>query len=70
MPEDWPPLWQVLNLIKGKNWPAVLKYAESIRDGKKIACIELKQAVDRFFCDLENPDYYIDSKGPEFVFRS
>jgi phage terminase large subunit-like protein len=59
----------VLNLIKGKNWPAVLKYAESIRDGKKIACIELKQAVDRFFCDLENPDYYIDSKGPEFCIQ-
>jgi phage terminase large subunit-like protein len=56
-------------LIKGKNWPAVLKYAESIRDGKKIACIELKQAVDRFFCDLENPDYYIDSKGPEFCIQ-
>jgi phage terminase large subunit-like protein len=56
-------------LIKGKNWPAVLKYAESIRDGKKIACIELKQAIDRFFCDLENPDYYIDSKGPEFCIQ-
>lgn len=47
----------------------MLKYAESIRDGKKIACIELKQAVDRFFCDLENPDYYIDSKGPEFCIQ-
>lgn len=47
----------------------MLKYAESIRDGKKIACIELKQAVDRFFCDLENSDYYIDSKGPEFCIQ-
>lgn len=47
----------------------MLKYAESIRDGKKIACIELKQAVDRFFRDLENPDYYIDSKGPEFCIQ-
>lgn len=47
----------------------MLKYAESIRDGKKIACIELKQAVDRFFCDLESPDYYIDSKGPEFCIQ-
>lgn len=47
----------------------MLKYAESIRDGKKIACIELKQAVDRFFCDLENPDYYMDSKGPEFCIQ-
>lgn len=47
----------------------MLKYAESIRDGEKIACIELKQAVERFFRDLENPDYYIDSKGPEFCIQ-
>ena len=47
----------------------MLKYAESIRDGKKIACIELKQAIDRFFCDVENPDYDIDSKGPEFCIQ-
>ena len=38
----------------GKNWPEVLHYAESIRDGRKMACAELKQAVDRFFRDLEN----------------
>ena len=51
---------------KGKNWPTVMEYAESIRDGRKIACQELKQAVDRFFRDLENPDYEMDAKGPEF----
>ena len=50
----------------GKNWPAVLEYAESIRDGRKIACQELRQAVERFFRDLENPDYEMDAKGPEF----
>lgn len=50
----------------GKNWAAVLEYAEAIRDGRKIACMELKQAVDRFFRDLENPDYWMDYKAPEF----
>lgn len=51
---------------QGKNWPVVLEYAESIRDGRKIACDELKQAVNRFFKDLENPDYWMDYKDPEF----
>lgn len=50
----------------GKNWPAVIEYAESIRDGRKVACQELRQAVERFFRDLENPDYELDAKGPEF----
>lgn len=54
---------------KAKNWPAVLEYAESIRDSRKIACIELKQAVDRFFRDLENPDYWMDKKAPEFCIQ-
>ena len=54
------------NLSKAKNWPAVLEYAESIRDGRKIACDELKQAVDRFFRDLDNPEYEMDPKAPEF----
>lgn len=34
-----------------------------------MACEELKQAVERFFRDLDNPDYYIDPKGPEFVIQ-
>lgn len=55
--------------LKGKNWPSVLKYAENIRDGKKIACIELKRAVDRFFRDLENPDYWMDCKAAEFCIQ-
>lgn len=54
---------------KHKNWPVVLEYAESIRDGRKIACVELKQAVDRFFRDLENPDYWMDHKDPEFCIQ-
>ena len=52
--------------MKAKNWPEVLEYAESIRDGRKIACEELKQAVERFFRDLETPDYELDPKAPEF----
>lgn len=43
-----------------------MDYAESIRDGRKIACEELRQGVDRFFRDLGNPDYEIDHKAPEF----
>lgn len=54
---------------KGKNWTGVLEYAENIRSGKKVACKELKQAVDRFFNDLDNPDYYIDHKAPEFCIQ-
>lgn len=54
---------------KAKNWGTVLEYAESIRDDRKIACQELKQAVDRFFQDLENPDYWMDYKAPEFCIQ-
>ena len=43
-----------------------MDYAESIRDGRKIACEELRQGVDRFFRDLDNPEYEIDHKAPEF----
>ena len=57
---------QPLPRSKGKNWPCVLEYAESIRDGRKVACNELKQGIDRFFRDLDNPEYELDSRGPEF----
>ena len=43
-----------------------MEYAESIRDGTKVACIETKQCVERFFRDIENPKYELDAKGPEF----
>lgn len=54
---------------KGKHWPEVLEYAESIRSGKKLACKELRQGVERFFRDLENPEYEMDAKAPEFCIR-
>lgn len=46
-----------------------MEYAESIRDGRKVACDELQQAVKRFFEDLENPAYTMDAKGPEFCIQ-
>ena len=47
----------------------MLEYAETIRDGKKIACKELKEAVSRFFCDLKNPEYEMDARAPEFCIQ-
>ena len=52
--------------MEAKNYGVVMEYAESIRDSRKIACKELKQAVDRFFRDIENPDYWLDKKAAEF----
>ena len=49
-----------------KNWAEVLEYADSIRNGKKIACKDLRAAVDRFYRDLDNPVYEIDYVAPEF----
>lgn len=51
------------------NWNDVLAYAQSIKDGSKIACTELKQAVDRFFCDLDDERYFVDFKSAEFVVK-
>ena len=64
-----PLLLPALRQIKGKNWPVVLEYAESIRDGRKVACNELRQAVDRFFADLESDEYDFETKGPEFCIQ-
>ncbi|MCQ2771199.1 MAG: terminase large subunit [Clostridia bacterium] len=58
-----------MHLSKAKNWKTVLDYAESIRSGKKVACIELKQAVERFYNDLENPDYEINPTAAEFCIQ-
>ena len=55
--------------INGKNWPVVLEYCEAIRSGEKIACKELKQAVERFFSDLERPDFDFRPKDAEFVIQ-
>lgn len=47
----------------------VLDYAESIRDGRKVANEEQVQGVQRFFADLQNPDYWLDYHDPEFVIQ-
>lgn len=60
---------QALKKIKGKNWSIVQEYAESIRDRRKVACNELRQAVDRFFADLESDEYDFETKGPEFCIQ-
>lgn len=62
-------LLQALKKIKGKNWPIVQEYAERIRGGRKVACNELRQAVNRFFADLESDEYDFETKGPEFCIQ-
>ena len=55
--------------IKGKNWSVVLEYCEAITSGRKVACKELKQAVERFLNDLENPEFDFKPKDAEFVIQ-
>ena len=57
---------QSLEQVKGKHWKVALDYAEGIRNGTIVANIERKQCVERFFRDLENPEYEMRPKGPEF----
>jgi len=49
-----------------KHWDEVMEYASSIRSGRKIACKELKQAVDRFYRDLKDKRFEMKKKDPEF----
>ena len=51
------------------NWEEINDYANSISNGKKIACIELRQAVDRFLADIKSDDYWIDYHAAEFVIK-
>ena len=52
---------------KAKNLQEVMEYAENIRSGKKIACKRIREAVDRFYDDLYNPEYELKTEDPEFV---
>lgn len=54
-------------MTQHKNWDVVMEYANSIREGRKIACKELFQGVERFFRDLDNPEYDFDPNDAEFV---
>ena len=55
--------------IKGVHWPEVLRYAQAVAGGEKVACDETRQAAERFLRDLENPEFAMDPKGPEFCIK-
>lgn len=46
-----------------------MEYAQSIVDGSKIACRELKQGCGRFLSDLKSPAYDFNPKDAEFVIQ-
>lgn len=52
--------------MEPKNLKRVIKYAEDIATGKKVACKELIQAANRFLEDIENPRYELKTKDAEF----
>ncbi len=54
-------------MSKHKNHDIVMEYANSIIEGRKVACRELIQACQRFICDLDNPEYDFNPKDAEFV---
>ena len=56
-----------MNPSKAKNYKIVLEYANSIVDGRKVACRETIQMCERFLRDLENPAYGFNPKDAEFV---
>ena len=56
-------------MTEHKNYNIVMEYAESIIEGKKLACEETIQMCRRFFNDLENDKYEFDPKDAEFVIQ-
>lgn len=56
-------------MAEAKNLPVVMEYARSIVEGRKIAGKELVQAAQRFLDDLNNPEYELRTKDPEFVIQ-
>jgi phage terminase large subunit-like protein len=52
--------------LEHKNFDTVLKYAQDIVNGKKVACKELIQSAQRFLDDLNDPRYEIRYKDAEF----
>lgn len=53
--------------MKHKNFDLVLEYANSIVEGRKVACKEQIQGCQRFLDDLNNPAYDFNPKDAEFV---
>lgn len=56
-------------MIKAKNLDLVMEYANSIVEGRKVACKEQIQGCNRFLKDLENPAYEFNPKDAEFVIQ-
>lgn len=54
---------------KYANYDVVMEYANSIVDGRKIACKDLKLICQRFLNDLKNADYEFNPKNAEFVIQ-
>ena len=56
-----------MELKDAPNWLYVKAYVDSIISGKKIACKMLKLACERFYRDLQNPNYDFEPKNAELV---
>lgn len=52
-----------------KNYDVVTEYAASIIEKRKVACKEVIETCERFFRDLENPDFELNPKNAEFVIQ-
>ena len=57
------------NLEQYPNWAIVTEYVDSILEGRKPACRELKLACQRYRRDLESPAYDFNTTDAEFVIR-
>ncbi|NOW86768.1 phage terminase large subunit-like protein [Clostridium beijerinckii] len=56
-------------MMKAKNLDVVMEYANSIVEGRKVACKEQIQGCKRFLKDLKNPTYEFNPKDAEFVIQ-
>lgn len=56
-------------MSKIQYYDEVLQYAEDIISGKKVACIETKQACQRFLNDIKSSKYDFNPKDAEFVIK-
>lgn len=54
---------------KYKNYDVVLKYANDIVSGRKVACKDQIYVCQRFLNDLKNPEYDFNPKNAEFVIQ-
>lgn len=49
-----------------KHWNEIVKFAKEIQSGNRPACKEQKKGIERFFRDVENPEYEIDHYAARF----